>query len=162
MASFFKYICSFFCPKFCCWFHAAMFLCTHFVFTPFSEVEICPKVFNRPEFHFSEVYFFQTWYFSEALIAIYWVKWIMMSVVARPGCSVPLWLEFSKSCPKNMKYRTSANSFFPLNSFPLSIVSVATIQFMKNCHNAETIWKFPHFLLSKEIDSEETICRNLL
>ena len=41
-----------------------MFLCTHFVFTPFSEVEICPKVFNRPEFHFSEVYFFQTWYFK--------------------------------------------------------------------------------------------------
>ena len=41
-----------------------MFLCTHFVITPFSEVEICPKVFNRPEFHFSEVYFFQTWYFK--------------------------------------------------------------------------------------------------
>ena len=41
-----------------------MFLCTHFLITPFSEVEICQKVFNRPEFHFSEVYFFQTWYFN--------------------------------------------------------------------------------------------------
>ena len=36
-----------------------------------------------------------------------------MSVVARPGGSVPLWLEFSKSCPKNMRYRVSANKFFP-------------------------------------------------
>ena len=42
----------------------AYFFLSHFVITTFSEVKICPKVFNRPEFHFSEVYFFQTWYFS--------------------------------------------------------------------------------------------------
>ena len=39
-------------------------------------------------------------------------------------------------------YRISANSFFPWIVSPLSIVSVATIQFMKNCHNAETILFF--------------------
>ena len=27
--------------------------------------QICPKVFNPSEFHFSEVTFFQNWYFSE-------------------------------------------------------------------------------------------------
>ena len=31
--------------------------------------------------------------------------------VARPGCSVPLWLEFSKFCPKNMML----NSYFLRN-----------------------------------------------
>ena len=33
--------------------------------TPKSEDKKCPKVFNVPEFHFSEVYFFQNWYFRE-------------------------------------------------------------------------------------------------
>ena len=34
-----------------------------------------------------------------------------MSVIARPGCSVPLWLEFPKFCPKNMML----NSYFLRN-----------------------------------------------
>ena len=34
----------------------------HF-WTPKSEDKICPKVFNIPDFHFSEVTFFQNWYF---------------------------------------------------------------------------------------------------
>ena len=38
------------------------------------------------------------------------------------------------------KYRISANSFRGNYS----------IYEVKNCHNAETIWKFPHFLLSKK------------
>ena len=66
---FFKYICSFFARNFVVGFMLQCFyVCTHFLITPFSEVEICPKVFNRPKFHFSEVYFFQTWYFSGELM----------------------------------------------------------------------------------------------
>ena len=38
--------------------------------TPFAEVEICPKVFNVPEFHFSKVYFFQNWYFSTTVESV--------------------------------------------------------------------------------------------
>ena len=34
--------------------------------TPKSEDKKCPKVFNMSEFHFSEVTFFQNWYFSES------------------------------------------------------------------------------------------------
>ena len=32
--------------------------------------QICPKVFNSTEFHFSEVYFFQNWYFSIIVIIV--------------------------------------------------------------------------------------------
>ena len=32
--------------------------------TPKSEDKNCPKVFNPPEFHFSEVTFIQNWYFK--------------------------------------------------------------------------------------------------
>ena len=31
---------------------------------------------------------------------------------------------------------------------------------VKNCHNAETIWKYPHFPLSKKNSFRETIRRN--
>ena len=36
--------------------------------TPKSEVKKCPKVFNVSEFHFSEVTFFQNWYFSVIIL----------------------------------------------------------------------------------------------
>ena len=48
-------------------------------------------------------------------------------------------------------YRTSANSFLPWIVFPLqSFRGNYSIYEVKNCHNAETIWKFPHFLLSEK------------
>ena len=69
MVSFSKYICSFL-PEILLLVSSCnvlyVLVCTHFVITPFSEVEICREVFNVSEFHFSEVYFFQTWYFSLA------------------------------------------------------------------------------------------------
>ena len=75
----------------------------------------------------------------------------MLSVVARPGCSVPLWLEFSKFCPKNMMYRISANSFLPWIVSPFnSFRANYSIHEVKNCHNAEIIWKFSYFPLSKK------------
>ena len=44
-----------------------------------------------------------------------------------------------------MAYHISANSFLPWIVSPhFSIYEV------KNCHNTETIWKFPHFPLSKK------------
>ena len=68
MVSFSKYICSFL-PEILLLVSSCnvlyVLVCTHFVITPFSEVEICREVFNVSEFHFSEVYFFQTWYFSK-------------------------------------------------------------------------------------------------
>ena len=70
MVSFSKYICSFL-PEILLLVSSCnvlyVLVCTHFVITPFSEVEICREVFNVSEFHFSEVYFFQTWYFSKIL-----------------------------------------------------------------------------------------------
>ena len=38
--------------------------------TPKSEDKKCLKVFNVPEFHFSEVYFFINWYFSEIYVSV--------------------------------------------------------------------------------------------
>ena len=46
-----------FCLHFWAW------LLLYSVITPKSEDKKCPKVFNPPEFHFSEVTFFQNWYF---------------------------------------------------------------------------------------------------
>ena len=54
MASFFKYICSFFARNFVIGFKLQCFVCTHFVITPFSEVEICLELFNVSEFHCDE------------------------------------------------------------------------------------------------------------
>ena len=51
---FFKYICSFFARNFVIGFMLQCFVCTHFVITPFSEVEICREVFNVSEFHSDE------------------------------------------------------------------------------------------------------------
>ena len=73
MVSFSKYICSFL-PEILLLVSSCnvlyVLVCTHFVITPFSEVEICREVFNVSEFHFSEVYFFQTWYFTYHLTPI--------------------------------------------------------------------------------------------
>ena len=44
--------------------HSWAWLLNTVAITPKSEDKKCPKVFNVPEFHFSEVYFFQNWYFS--------------------------------------------------------------------------------------------------
>ena len=47
-----------FCLHFWAW------LLNTLAITPKSEDKKCPKVFNVPEFHFSEVTFFQNWYFN--------------------------------------------------------------------------------------------------
>ena len=46
-----------FCLQFWVW------LLLYSAITPKNEDKKCPKVFNVPEFHFSEVTFFQNWYF---------------------------------------------------------------------------------------------------
>ena len=57
--------------------------------TPKSEDKKCPKVFNVPEFHFSEVYFFQNWYFNKILNPLF-ICWSLLS------CQIHLILEFSQ------------------------------------------------------------------
>ena len=48
-------------------------------------------------------------------------------------------------------YRISTNSFLPWVVSPLnSFHGNYSIYEVKNCHNAETIWKFSHFTLSKK------------
>ena len=48
-------------------------------------------------------------------------------------------------------YRISANSFIPWIVSPLnSFHGNYSIYEVKNCHNAETIWKFPHFPLLRQ------------
>ena len=47
-----------FCLHFWAW------LLNTIAITPKSEDKICPKVFTPPEFQFSEVTFFQNWYFK--------------------------------------------------------------------------------------------------
>ena len=46
------------CPHFWAW------LLLYSAITPKSEVKYVVKVFNSTELHFSEVYFFQNWYFN--------------------------------------------------------------------------------------------------
>ena len=67
MASFLKYICSFFARNFVIGFMLQCFVCTHFVITPFSEVRICREVFNCSEFHSDEDFYLSNWYFSLVL-----------------------------------------------------------------------------------------------
>ena len=55
-------------------------------------------------------------------------------------CSTRTLIIIYKKQPKSNNYRISANSFRGNYS----------IYEVKKCHNAETIWKFPHFPLSKK------------
>ena len=67
MVSFSKYICSFL-PEILLLVSSCnvlyVLVCTHFVITPFSEVEICREVFNVSEFHSDENFQLSNSYFK--------------------------------------------------------------------------------------------------
>ena len=50
--------------------HFWVWLLNTVAITPKSEGKKCPKVFNLSEFHFSEVTFFQNWYFYVKLVHV--------------------------------------------------------------------------------------------
>ena len=49
--------------------HIWAWLLLYSAITPKNEDKKCPKVFNGSEFHFSEVTFFQNWYFKHLVIS---------------------------------------------------------------------------------------------
>ena len=117
--------------------------------TPKSEDKRCPKVFNVPEFHFSEVYFFQNWYFTRS------PSWNSPSSISSFGSILIL---------NSLDFLNSLKSVFVLKSFLIlflfyrcllvswldsvlrSILILASISslFVKNCEaisNIRNNWK---------------------
>ena len=64
-----------FCLHFWAW------LLLYSAITPKNEDKKCPKVFNVSEFHFSEVTFFQNWYFSSS-VQNSWIRWLRLNYLS--------------------------------------------------------------------------------